>query len=174
MSRSKWKGPFVNTKLFKSANNKKTNNTIKTVSGAPWPYKQISRLMNSSFMSVFSFSVVWLVSLFWLSSLEPILVNHLRLFSFIKFKATWLSNYETWNGIRQSRCTTKYSYVYSIFVLLFSFLFFPWIYACFFHYKKYKARGFIDLHPCLHHINYGPLEFCWWGRNLQTPLYKKG
>lgn len=32
MSRSKWKGPYINTKLFKDLNNKKTKNTIKTVS----------------------------------------------------------------------------------------------------------------------------------------------
>ena len=32
MSRSKWKGPFINTKLFKDLNSKKARNTIKTVS----------------------------------------------------------------------------------------------------------------------------------------------
>jgi len=32
MSRSKWKGPFINTKIFKDLNNKKTKSTIKTVS----------------------------------------------------------------------------------------------------------------------------------------------
>jgi len=31
MSRSKWKGPFINTKLFKDVNNKKAKNIIKTV-----------------------------------------------------------------------------------------------------------------------------------------------
>ena len=32
MSRSKWKGPFVKTKLFSNVSNKKTKNTIKTIS----------------------------------------------------------------------------------------------------------------------------------------------
>jgi small subunit ribosomal protein S19 len=32
MSRSKWKGPFVNTKLFKDVSNKKSKKNIKTLS----------------------------------------------------------------------------------------------------------------------------------------------
>jgi ribosomal protein S19 len=32
MSRSKWKGPFVNTKLFKDVHNKKPKNNIRTLS----------------------------------------------------------------------------------------------------------------------------------------------
>ena len=32
MTRSKWKGPFINTKFFTNVNNKKAKNIIKTVS----------------------------------------------------------------------------------------------------------------------------------------------
>jgi small subunit ribosomal protein S19 len=32
MNRSKWKGPFINAKLFKDLNNIKSKNTIKTTS----------------------------------------------------------------------------------------------------------------------------------------------
>jgi ribosomal protein S19 len=31
MSRSKWKGPFVNTKLFKDVNNKKSKKNVRTL-----------------------------------------------------------------------------------------------------------------------------------------------
>jgi small subunit ribosomal protein S19 len=32
MSRSKWKGPFVDTKIFKDVNNKKVKSSIRTLS----------------------------------------------------------------------------------------------------------------------------------------------
>ena len=32
MSRSKWKGPFINMKLFKDVNNKKFRNNLRTLS----------------------------------------------------------------------------------------------------------------------------------------------